>query len=321
MEWRSACSVSTPVVKFVHSTSLFSSTHEDAGPFAEAIDTTLELGAYEALWSLPKTSFKSLAAQFAEHKQARPSDFVSEDEARETGLRVVRKLRDRLNSWFGLRLQGDIDYPARLRDATYPVELLYFQGYWDLLSLPCVAVVGTRRPTDDGKRRTRRLVKGLVNEGYAIVSGLAQGIDTEAHTTAIENDGYTVAVIGTPLGEVYPKPNAALQRTIAEKFLLISQVPVERYDRQNPRSNRFFFPERNKTMSALTQATVIVEAGETSGTLIQAREALRQKRQVFILNSCFEQPNLSWPEKFANQGAIRVREYDDIKRQLVHQAP
>ena len=70
-------------------------------------------------------------------------------------------------------------------------------------------------------------------------------------------------------------------------------------------------------MSALTEATIIIEAGETSGTLIQAREALRQNRKVFILNSCFENPNLTWPEKFESEGAIRVREYDDIRRELV----
>jgi DNA processing protein len=85
-------------------------------------------------------------------------------------------------------------------------------------------------------------------------------------------------VIGTPLSRVYPKDNAELQRKIAREFLLISQVPVKRYERQDYRRNRLFFPERNITMSALTEATIIVEAGETSGTLIQARAALNQGR-------------------------------------------
>jgi DNA processing protein len=80
--------------------------------------------------------------------------------------------------------------------------------------------------------------------------------------------------------------------------------------------NRFFFPERNITMSALTEATIIVEARETSGTLIQARAALQQRRLLFILNSAFEDARLSWPQKYAEQGAVRVRSYDDIRRYI-----
>ena len=98
----------------------------------------------------------------------------------------------------------------------------------------------------------------------------------------------------------------------------MSQVPVERYEAtKNVRKNSWFFPERNKTMSAISEATIIVEAGNTSGTLVQAREALRQGRKLFILNSCFERPDLDWPHKFQELGAIRVRDYDDIRRKLV----
>ena len=89
-------------------------------------------------------------------------------------------------------------------------------------------------------------------------------------------------------------------------------APVLRYERQKPPQNRLFFPERNVTMSALTEATVIVEAGETSGTLIQARAALHQNRKLFILDSCFQRSDLTWPARFAEQGAIRVRKPEDI---------
>ena len=287
------------------------------GPFVDVIDAALELGAYERLWCQHNASFKSIAENFAQHPDSRPSDFVPEDEARETGQRVVAKLRERIGGWFNLRLHGELDYPQRLRDATHPVELLYFQGWWDLIDTPSVAVVGTRKPSDSGIRRTRKLVKALLTDGFTIVSGLADGIDTAAQETAIQEDGQTIGVIGTPLGHVYPKSNASLHKTIAEKYLLISQIPVERYEAQSPKTNRFFFPERNKTMSALTHATIIVEAGETSGTLIQAREALKQGRKLFILNSCFENPNLTWPAKYESHGGIRVHEYDDIRRELV----
>lgn len=290
----------------------------DGGPLASPIDAALEVGAYEALWSENNASFKSLAERFSGAAPGtRPSDLVPEREARDVGARVLAKLRSRTGQRFDVRLHGELDYPLRLRDATYPVELLYFQGNWDLVYTRSVAVVGTRKPSEEGRQRTAQLVRRLVADDFTIVSGLAEGVDTAAHEAAIAAGGRTIAVIGTPLGKVYPRDNAALQERIAREFLLVSQVPVERYDAQNPKVNRFFFPERNKTMSALSEATIIVEAGETSGTLIQAREALKQRRKLFILNSCFERPDLTWPAKFEKDGAVRVRDYDDIRRELV----
>lgn len=195
--------------------------------------------------------------------------------------------------------------------------MLYFQGNWDLIHWPAVAVVGTRKPSPEGLERTATIARRLVEDDFTVVSGLAEGVDTAAHTAALEANGRTIAVIGTPLGEVYPKSNAGLQERIAHEHLLISQVPVLRYEAQNFRTNRFFFPERNKLMSALTLATVIVEAGETSGTLVQAREALRQGRKLLIMNSCFERKDLTWPRRFEEQGAIRIHSYADVRRELV----
>jgi DNA processing protein len=289
----------------------------DFGPIIQPIDASLEVGAYEVLWSEQDASFKSLAEKFAGAPGARPSDLVPESEARKVSERVLAKLRERVETRFDVRVNGEVDYPERLRDATHPVELLYFQGAWELITTRGVAVVGTRKPTQEGVKRTQQMVQRLVEDEFTIVSGLAEGVDTAAHTTAIDAGGQTIAVIGTPLGHVYPKVNAALQDRIARDFLLISQVPIERYEAQTYRVNRFFFPERNKTMAALTEATIIIEAGETSGTLVQAREALKQKRKLFILNSCFERSDLNWPRRFEAEGAIRVRDYADIRRELV----
>jgi len=99
--------------------------------------------------------------------------------------------------------------------------------------------VGTRNPTREGISRTRRLVRNLVKDNFTVVSGLAAGIDRTVHQTAIEEGGRTIAVIGTPLSRVYPKENAELQRQIARDFLVISQVPVKRYESQDYRLNRF----------------------------------------------------------------------------------
>ena len=196
------------------------------------------------------------------------------------------------------------------------MELLYFQGNWDLTASRCVAIVGTRTPSEDGLRRTAKLSRLFTENGFTVVSGLAQGVDTAAHTAAIEAGGRTIAVLGTPITACYPPANIDLQKRIADQFLVISQVPIVRYSRQGPQGNRLFFPERNATMSALTEATVIVEAGNTSGTLIQARHALQQRRKLFILESCFRNPQLIWPAKFLERGAIRVTEFEEIKAHL-----
>ncbi len=283
-----------------------------------AISPLLELGAYEALWLRPNASFKEIAEMFRGDIGARPSDFIEEKIAVECADRVLELMRKGGVPEFGVRVHGAGEYPKKLRDAEHPIELLYYRGWWDLVETRSVAVVGTRKPSDDGIARTRKLVKNLVADGYTIVSGLAKGIDTAAHTTAIEMGGKTIAVLGTPLNRVYPKENEALQKRIGEEFLVLSQVPVLRYlEAKDPRANRFFFPERNITMSALTLGTIIVEASETSGTLYQARAALDQRRKLFILDSCFQRDDITWPAKFAERGAIRVRDYDDIRRHLL----
>ena len=287
---------------------------QDAVPWA--VSPFHEMGAYEALWRKSETTFKTLAERFARNPGSVPSDFVPGVEARENATFVKQRFEKAQIGRFGVRVHGTGDYPQKLRDATHPVELFYYQGWWDLAYSRSVAVVGTRKPSREGKLRARRLVRLLVADGFTVASGLAAGIDRVAHETAIGEGGHTIAVIGTPLSHSYPKENRDLQRQIASDFLLISQVPLRRYESQDYRRNRGFFPQRNVTMSALTEATIIVEAGVTSGTLIQARAALRQGRSLFILDSCFRNPRLTWPAKFAEKGAVRVTDYDDIRRGL-----
>jgi DNA processing protein len=245
-----------------------------------------------------------------------PSDFVEPSEADRRAREVLQKLKTAGVHRFGVRVNHAGDYPARLRDARHPIELLYYQGAWELTETRCVAVVGTRKPTDNAIKQTQRLVRALVERDFTVVSGLATGIDTAAHKAAIEAKGRTIAVIGTPLGVYYPPENRELQDLIANDFLLISQVPVLRYANQAVPQNKLFFPERNITMSALTDATIIVEAGETSGTLTQARAALHQGRKLLILNALFERADLTWPATFEARGAVRVRDPDDIWKAL-----
>lgn len=279
-----------------------------------AISPLQEFLAYEALWDRPDSSFRSLAQELQDYPVQLASALIDDemiDQYKKMLLPVIKDLPH-----FGIRIYGDGEFPERLKDARHPINILYYQGDWKLTYLPSVAVVGTRHPTSEGVRRTEYLVKRLVQDGVVVVSGLAKGIDTAAHTTAIENGGLTIGVIGTPLNCYYPPENQELQKKIASNYLLISQVPFSRYARQTYRENRFFFPERNITMSALTDATIIVEAGETSGTLIQARAALQQGRKLFILDNNFLNPALTWPKKFEDKGAIRIKEYDEIRKHL-----
>jgi DNA processing protein len=281
-----------------------------------------EMGAYEWLWSQDskqsKPSFKTLATLFDQNPGALPSDLVAHQDAMECAKKVLERFQKSGVESFSVRFNGIGDYPVGLRDAAHPLEMLYYQGEWDLVYSPKrIAIVGTRSPSEEAIRRTRKLVSLLVRDNFTIVSGLAKGVDTVAHQTTIEHGGETIAVIGTPLDHVYPKENAELQQRIARDYLLISQVPVLFYATRSWMWNRGFFPERNVTMSALTQATVIIEAGETSGTLIQARAALAQKRKLFILESNFHKKGLSWPHRFEEKGAKRVRDIDDIREALV----
>ena len=284
------------------------------------VSPQLEMGAFEALWATEGvSSFKQFRDKLKNEKVTLASELVNSNMALDFYEKTLKHFEKSGIKEFGVRIDGTFDYPKKLHDADHPLFLFYFQGIWDLAFSKGVAVVGTRKPSEDGKKRAAQLVKKLVEKEYTIYSGLASGIDTVAHKTAIEAGGKTVAVIGTPLSEFYPKENVELQKEIASNHLLISQVPVIRYSSNGPSFNRFYFPERNKTMSAMSLATVIVEASETSGTLIQARAALKQGRKVFIMNNCFENKNLTWPKKFEDKGAVRVYNFEDIERALANE--
>lgn len=284
----------------------------NSSPALAPISPLREIGAYEALWLEKGATFKTLADRFALDAEALPSDFVAAQVADQYGTEVMAKLKKADVHQFGVRIHHAGDYPAKLRDARHPVELLYFRGVWEITETRCVAVVGSREASSNGIRRAERLARELVDRGFTVVSGLARGIDSAAHRAAIARGGRTISVVGTPLGSCYPKENALLQEEIARDHLLISQVPVLRYARQSPQHNRLFFPERNVTMSALTEGTIIVEAGDTSGTLTQARAALHQGRKLFILDNCFHRSDITWPARFEAEGAVRVKTPDDI---------
>lgn len=289
--------------------------HDRDAMTRQVISPLAELGAYESLWLQDGASFKRLAEKFAAAPGWLPSDFVDSATAQTTGRQALEAFRQHGVDRFGVRVHRAGEYPPKLREARHPVELLYFAGLWELAESPMVSVVGTRNPSPEGLKRANKVARMLVRAGWTVASGLAAGIDRAAHEGALEEGGRTVAVLGTPLAASYPRENADLQRRLAREQLVVSQVPLLRYLQQpNPRANRHFFPERNVTMSALTQATVIIEAGETSGTRTQARATLEQGngRKLFILDSCFKRDDLKWPRDFEARGAIRVSDFAQI---------
>lgn len=169
-----------------------------------------------------------------------------------------------------------------------------------------VAIVGSRNATDAGLRRAAKLARFLAANDVTVVSGLAKGIDTAAHRAAIEAGGVTVAVLGTPLDQVYPSENAQLQSHLAQEHCLVSQFPL------GARVWQSNFIRRNRTMALLSSASVIVEAGETSGSLSQGWEALRLGRPLFILRSVVEDQRLRWPKDMLQYGAVMLAEAEEI---------
>lgn len=160
-----------------------------------------------------------------------------------------------------------------------------------------VSIVGARKSSDEGLARARRLAGLLAERGVVVVSGLAEGVDTAAHRSAIDRGGSTIAVIGTPLDRSYPKQNTELQAEIAARHLLISQFP------SGYPTKPANFPMRNRTMALVSDASVIIEASETSGSLSQGWEALRLGRPLFITKGMASDTKLKWPQKMLDYGA------------------
>lgn len=187
---------------------------------------------------------------------------------------------------------------------------IYWEGDTELIfRTPKVSVVGTRKPSELGVRRARRLAREICKGAGVVVSGLAEGIDTVAHTTAIEVGGSTIAVLGTGLDVFFPAQNRPLQEVICKDHLAVSQFPP------GTPAKRPNFPQRNRTMALLSDATVIVEAGETSGTRHQGWEALRLGRPLFILQSMVEE-GPAWVAEMLEYGAKPLTSSDTLFRIL-----
>lgn len=202
--------------------------------------------------------------------------------------------------------KGDDIYSKLLANTADAPLYLFLKGDVTLLNEKSVCVVGSRNANKISMENTDRIVKSLIHRNIVVNAGLARGIDTATHTSALKNNGKTIAVIGTPINRYYPKENKNLQMEIEKKGLVVSQYPPcnEIY--------RWNFPLRNATMSGISLATIIMEAGEGSGALKQADYALKQNRDVLIPQSAVNNDSIVWPKKYIKRGAKMFTTLRDV---------
>ncbi|WP_373539642.1 DNA-processing protein DprA [Chamaesiphon sp.] len=182
----------------------------------------------------------------------------------------------------------DPDYPQLLLEIPSAPGVLYYKGQIATANrdyLPSIAIVGTRDPSDYGRRWARKIATLLASKGYPIVSGLAQGIDTEAHTACLEAGGRTIAVVGTGIDIVYPPRNQTLAANIAQHGLIVSEYPA------GTPPDRGHFPARNRIIAGLSRVTIVIEAPTRSGALITAHQANDFGRDVYVLPGSIDNPN------------------------------
>lgn len=205
---------------------------------------------------------------------------------------------------------GEPEYPEPLRQIQDAPPILYVRGRVELLARPQVAIVGSRNASRAGLDHAWQFAGALARRGYAVTSGLALGVDGAAHAGALAAGGDTVAVLGTGADVIYPRNHEALASQVIEQGVLISEYPPG----TRPRS--LHFPRRNRIISGLSRGILVVEAGLRSGSLITARLALEQGREVFAIPGSIHNPLARGCHELIRQGARLVETVDDIEEEL-----
>lgn len=207
---------------------------------------------------------------------------------------------------------ADADYPASLLTITDPPLLLYVKGRISLLQAPAIAIVGSRSATSEGVVNADRFAQTLSQAGLTIVSGLALGIDTAAHEGGLRGPGSTIAVIGTGADIVYPARNRTLAHKIAKTGCIVSEYPL------GMGAAAGNFPRRNRLISGLVKGVLVIEAAKASGTLITARMAVEQGREVMAIPGSIHSPLSKGCHQLIKQGAKLVESAQDVLEELQH---
>lgn len=215
-------------------------------------------------------------------------------------LAAMDRTQARAVSWW------DVDYPESLRTVAEPPVLLFYRGNIEALAARGIAVVGTRKPTPAGVALARRLGRALAAAGVAVVSGLARGIDTAVHLGSLAGPGPSVGVVGTGIDVPYPEENAGLMVDVARGGCVVSEQLMGMH------AERWVFPRRNRLISALSHAVVVVQGGLRSGALITARWALEQGRDVGAVPGFPGDFRSDGPNALLKQGAFVVEDVRDV---------
>ncbi|MDH2917000.1 MAG: DNA-processing protein DprA, partial [Gallionella sp.] len=216
-------------------------------------------------------------------------------------------LNDPLNRIITL---ADTEYPEALLNITDPPLLLYVKGRLDLLNARSLAIVGSRNSTAQGLRNAEAFSKAASESGLCVVSGMAHGIDAAAHKGGLQGTGSSIAVVGTGLDKVYPAANRELAHQLAQQGTIISEFPLG----TPPLASNF--PRRNRIISGLSEGCLVVEASLQSGSLITARMALEQGREVFAIPGSIHSPQSKGCHSLIKQGAKLVESAQDILEEL-----
>lgn len=230
--------------------------------------------------------------------------------SKDTAPAVERALRWAEAPGHAVVTLADTAYPGLLLEIPDPPALLYAVGRLELLARPALAIVGSRNATAQGARNAEQFARAFSEAGFAIVSGLAMGIDAAAHRGGLAAQGSTVAVLGTGVDVVYPRQNAELAARIAQSGLLLSEFPL------GSTAVAHHFPRRNRLISGLAQGCLVIEAALASGSLITARAALEQGREVFAVPGSIHSPLSKGCHALIKQGAKLVESAEDVLAEL-----
>ena len=256
-----------------------------------------ECGSIDAAWGAP---IQSLRAAGLDRRS------VESLLAARQRLDPQAELEKVVRRGYGVYCWGDDDYPTNLRSVPLAPPLLYVRGQIEARDELAVAVVGTRRVSPYGREVARELGSNLAKNGVTVVSGLALGVDSIAHQAALDSGGRTIAVLGSGVDQIYPPRNRRLALQIMEQGAVVSEYALG----AKPEARNF--PPRNRIISGLSLAVIIVEAGKRSGALITANFAAEQSREVFAVPGSILSPGSSGCNRLIQDGAIPVTSVDDL---------
>lgn len=286
----------------------------DSGDLAAWIELSLVPGLgsrrFRSLLSAFGLPANVLGATRAQLSRAVPESLAAAILERKSEAQVEKALRWAEGHGRSVLTLADTAYPKQLLEIPDPPPLVYVAGDVALLSSPGLAVVGSRNATPQGLQNARAFSRALSEAGLAIVSGLALGVDSEAHRGGLEGRGATAAVLGTGIDVVYPQRNRALAEEVASRGALVSEFPLG----TEPHAGNF--PRRNRLISGLARGCLVIEAALDSGSLITARLAVDQGRDVFAIPGSIHSPVSKGCHALIKQGAKLVESAQDVLEEL-----